>query len=473
LNVGSVVFLAIAAVFLVALPRRFAVIPLLLAAAYTTKLPVVQLGPANLSVLRVLVIVGIVRVVTRGEHVAHGINAIDRLLFAWATLLVGVSVFHTSDAWTYRIGAVLGELGVYMLCRVFVQDLDDVRRLFKILCVALVPLAILMLAEKYTAHNLFAIIGASDDVTIREGHVRAAGPFAHAILAGTVGAASWAMAVGLWRSHRVSAVIGMCAAAGILFAATSSGPLMIVAFTGFGLMLWNVRAALRTIRWAVVVAIIGLQIVMQDPVYFLMARIDITGGSTGWYRAQLIRSSIEHLDEWWAVGTDSTRHWMGSGIAANEIHADIVNHYLAMGVMGGLPLMILFVLVLSAAFREVGRAFQEAERQSPEQGFFVWTLGAMLFGQVVGFWAISLYDQSVSFFYLILATISASRLPAAVAAMADMPGVPGVPGVVVGRWKRHGQTVNTPVVVADRVGAPTFSFRARATENKGWAGRPR
>jgi hypothetical protein len=465
LNAASVAFLVIAGVCLVVLPRRFAVIPLLLAAAYTTRLPILQLGPANLSVLRVLVIVGAVRVLMRGERLANGVNAVDRLLFAWAALLIGTSMFHTSDAWTYRIGTVLGELGVYTLCRVFVQDLDDVRRLFRVLCLTLVPLAILMLAEKYTAHNLFTILGSSGDVTIREGHVRAAGPFAHAILAGTVGSLCWAMAVALWRAHRASALIGMCAAAGILFAATSSGPLMIVAFTAFGLLLWNVRSAMRLILWGVVVAIIGLQVVMKDPVYFLMARIDITGGSTGWYRAQLIRSSIEHLNEWWAVGTDVTRHWMGSGIAANETQADIVNHFLAMGVAGGLPLLLLFVLVLWAAFREVGKALRERAGEPPAHAFLVWTLGAMLFGQVVGFWAISLYDQSASFFYLLLAAIGASRLPVPVAATVNLPGV-------VERWKRDGQTAGARVPVAGRVGAPTFSRRAGPVGNKRWSPRP-
>src|SRR5204863_1343041 len=183
----------------------------------------------------------------------------------------------------------------------------------------------------------------------------------------------------------------------------------------------------------------------------LMARIDITGGSTGWYRAQLIRSSIEHLNEWWAVGSDATRHWMGSGIAANETQVDIVNHFLAMGVAGGLPLLILFVLVLWAAFREVGKALREREGQPLDRAFLVWTLGAMLFGQVVGFWAISLYDQSASFFYLFLAAIGASRLSVPVAATVNLPGV-------VERWKR-GQTVSAPVPVAGRVGVPTFSRR--------------
>jgi hypothetical protein len=322
---------------------------------------------------------------------------------------------------------VMGELGVYILCRVFVQDLEDVRWLFGVLCLALVPLATLMLIEKFTEYNFFTLMGASGEMNIREGHVRATGPFAHSILAGTVGATCFPMALCVWRTHRLRALIGVAATAGIVYASTSSGPVMMVAFTVLGLLLWNVKSNLRLVRWGALAAIVGLQMVMHDPVYFLMARIDITGGSTGWHRAELVRSGIAHLSEWWAVGTDYTRHWMPTGIPANNIHTDITNHFLVMGVLGGLPLLLLFVLTLLAAFRAVGGALQERGEGSTEEGFFIWTLGSMLFGQVVNFWSISLFDQSVSFFYLVLATIGAVQLRAAVGATETRPSVHAEP----------------------------------------------
>lgn len=368
----------------------------------------------------------------RGERMANGVNTIDRLLFAWAALLIAASAFHTSDAWVFRIGMVLGEVGVYVLCRVFIHDLDDVRGLFKVLGVALLPLAALMLLEKLTAQTYFDFMGAVGGVNLREGHVRAYGPFAHPILAGTVGATCVPMALSLWRLDRVASLAGLTAGAGIVFASTSSGPIMMVAFTVLALLGWHVRHRLRLIRWVAVAGIVGLDIVMKDPVYFLMARIDITGGSTGYHRAQLIRSSIEHLGEWWAVGTDYTRHWMATGVHANQIHTDITNHFLGMGVLGGFPLLLLFLLVLISAFREVGRVLSENNGRSPSPEFLAWALGAMLFGQVMNFWSISLFDQSVSFFYLVLAMIGAVQPPRAVAVREKLSAV-AAPG---GRgWK--------------------------------------
>ena len=404
---ANLVFLVIAAALIVSLPRRAAVVPLLLAAAYTTRQPIVELGPASLSVLRVLVLIGFARAAVRGEYFAHGLNAVDWLLFAWATLLVGMSVFHTSDAWTFRLGLMLGEVGAYILCRIFIQSVEDVRWLFKVLSVALVPLAGLMLLEKELVYNFFSIMGGSEAVIIREGHVRAAGPFGHPILAGVAGATCVPMALSLWRTNRLVAFVGFCAAAGIVFASTSSGPIMMVLFTVLALVVWNVRKRLRLIRWAAVAAIFALDRMMTDPVYFVMAKIDITGGSTGWFRAALIRSALINIGEWWAVGTDYTRHWMPSGIPANNNHTDMTNHLLAIGVMGGLPTLAMFLVMLFAAFHAVGKALKASEGRSPADAFLVWTLGAMLFGHVANFWSISLFDQSATFFYLVLATIGA------------------------------------------------------------------
>jgi hypothetical protein len=182
---------------------------------------------------------------------------------------------------------------------------------------------------------------------------------------------------------------------------------MMVLFILFALGLWKVQAHLRAVRWFGLMAVIALDIVMKDPVYFLMARIDIAGGSTGWHRARLIQSSIEHLDEWWLAGTDYTRHWMATGVHASQAHADITNHFLGMGILGGLPLMLIFVLILVAAFRAVGRALRENASGTLEQRFLIWTLGAILFGSVMNFFSCSPFDQSVVFMYLIFAAIGA------------------------------------------------------------------
>jgi hypothetical protein len=429
MNAIGLSFTLVASALLLALPRRFAAVPLLLGVAYMTRGQELEIGPAHFTVVRLLVAVGFVRVLVRREHLANGMNAVDRWLLAWSVVLVGTSAFHASDAWVYRSGLVWTELGCYFLLRIFLSDCHDVVRVFKTTCLMLAPVAVLMLMEKATRQNAFGPLGGVNQLAlVRDGLVRASGPFAHPILAGTVGATCIGMALCLWRQHRKHALLGVFGGSGIVAASTSSGPVLMAGFIALALLLWPLRRLMALIRWLFALGILALAAVMNDPVYFLIARIDITGSSQGYFRAQLIRSSIEHLDEWWLAGTDYTRHWMATGMYANNTHTDITNHILAQGVMGGLLLMFLFVAMLVAAFRGVGRALRESQAAPKHQQFVAWTLGALLFGYVVNFTSISLFDQSIVFFYLILAGIGAVRATvAATSIAADRPGAPVPP----------------------------------------------
>jgi hypothetical protein len=408
MNAIGLVFTLVASIFLLTLPRRLAAVPLLMGAAYMTRGQVLEIGPAHFDVVRILVTVGFFRVLLKGESIAGKMNSIDRMLIPWALWLIASSAFHTSDAWVFRAGTVWTDLGCYFLFRIFVQNAEDVKYIFQVICVLLIPVTILMLLEKLTGKNYFAALGGVNAfAAFRDGHFRAQGPFAHAILAGTVGAGCFPMALYLWKSHRKLALMGLFGAGGMVFAATSSGPIMMVFFILLGLLFWKVRKYLSAIRWLALLAVIVLDMIMKDPVYYLMARIDLGGGSKGWHRARLIESSIEHLNEWWLTGTDYTRHWMSTGVHSNTTHTDITNHFLGMGVTGGLPLMILWIMVLVAAFAEIGKVLRQNENAPVEHNLLIWTLGAIMFGHVTNYFSISYFDQSIVFFYLVLASIGA------------------------------------------------------------------
>ena len=75
-------------------------------------------------------------------------------------------------------------------------------RLARILAVVLLPVALKMIHEQLTGHDLFALFGGVPDaVEVREGRLRAQGPFSHSILAGGVGAACVPFMIGIWRRH--------------------------------------------------------------------------------------------------------------------------------------------------------------------------------------------------------------------------------------------------------------------------------
>ncbi len=389
---------------LFALPKQWSPLPFLIGAAYIPFSQEMEIGPVHFTGIRFLVAVGLLLAKARSDRLAGGLVPLDKWMILWAIWFAITSVFHDSSTWMTRFGEIFNDVGIYFLFRIYLQDINDLVRLCKMTCVVLVPLAVVMLCEKFTGTNYFGVIFGGWTVSlIRNGHVRAQGPFEHPIMAGTVGAVCLPMALYLWNQHRKLALIGMAAAGSIVVASASSGPVLTV-FSIFGAMsTWKIRNHLYVIRWLAVGALIVLNFVMNDPVYFLVARIDIAGGSTGWYRAQLIRSAIEHISEWWLAGTDYTRNWML--VEINKNNTDITNYYLRNGVWGGMLLMFIFIAILCTAFSIVGRTIRANEDAPFEKRFLLWVLGSILFGHAVTFFSVSYFDQTVMFYYMLLAAI--------------------------------------------------------------------
>jgi hypothetical protein len=406
MNALAIVLSLICAALMFRLPRRWAVLSLLLGACYLPTSQELEIGSLHFTAVRILVVAGLIRKVSQGERILGGINILDRMVILWGGWAVLSSFFHPIESPIARIGMVADHLGVYFLLRTFVQDAGDVENILKMTCVIFVPVAAAMLVERFTGKNCFALVfGGAQEAALRHGHFRARGPFGHAITAGTIGAVCWPLPMLLWRQDRKLSLIGIAACGAIVLASGSSGPVMTSLFILLGLALWKVRRHLRAIRWGFLLLIIVLNFSMKDPVYYLVARIDITGGSTGWHRAALIATTIAHFKEWWLVGTDITRHWMPTGVAWNERHTDLTNYYIAMGVWGGLLLMALFIAVITTGFAAVGRALKLSQNETFEDRFLIWTFGAILFGHVTTFFSVSYFDQSAVIFYLALAVI--------------------------------------------------------------------
>ena len=412
MNVFAITFLLINALALLLLPRRWAPLPLLVGACYMTLGQSIEIGPFHFTVIRILVAVGVVRIIARGERLAGGMNAMDWLMVIWAVWMLISSVFHNdpSDALVLRLGLVYNACGIYFLLRVFCQSLDDVVGLCRVTAILLLPVALEMIYEKLTVTNLFSILGGgSVSPAIRDGKIRAQGPFAHAILAGTIGAVCLPLMIGIWQQHRKSAFVGMITCMTIIITSTSSGPILSAMAAIGALLMWRYRHRTRLARWFAVFGYIVLDLVMKDPAYFIIAHIDLTGSSTGWHRARLIQSALDHLSEWWLAGTDYTRHWMPTGVSWSPEHTDITNYYLQMGVWGGLPLMLLFIAVLVKGFSFVGQTLRQSADLPPKSRFMIWALGASLFAHAATFISVSYFDQSFVFIYLTLAAISSVR----------------------------------------------------------------
>jgi uncharacterized membrane protein len=411
--VGLLIMVA-AALSILLVPRRWAPVPLLATACFVTVGQVVMVGPLDFTVHRIVLLAGWVRVIVRGEWDLREFNAIDKLIVAWAgvNLLAHTLLVGTMGAFINRLGFTYNALGFYFLFRMLVVDMADIGRLFRALAALAVPLAAAMLVEDVRQRNLFAAFGGVPPVpVIRDGAVRVQAAFRHPILAGSFGATVLPLVVSLWWDDAVAGwrvVVGGMAAFAVALLPSSSGPLMSVMAAMAAMAAWKVRYRLWAFRWAGVAGLVGVQLFMNAPIWFLIDRVGDVVGGEGYHRSLLIDQAVRHLDEWWLLGTTYTAHWVPYVLPINPDMADITNYYLRMGVDGGLATMGLFVLLIAMAYRAVGRTARVLEEHGMpvDSRVRVWALGAALTAHVFAFISVSYFDQTVVFWYMLLAVIA-------------------------------------------------------------------
>jgi hypothetical protein len=391
--------------------RRIVPIVFLFGCLYLTTGQRIVLADVNLPAFRILLILGLLRMMVRGERPHGGVNSIDRaivLMSAWLGVSSFFQPFEEGSGPKYIFGEILSILGSYYIFRTFLNDASDRIRFMTWTLIFLIPLSLEMISEQVINRNLFSAFGGVPEIPLfRDGKIRAQGPFPHAILAGTIGAMFVPFAASMWRESRKIAIVGGGACLAMIITSASSGPIMSLLCALFGLFMWRYREYCRYIVWGALASYPALAVVMNRPPYHLITYIDITGGSTSYYRAFLIDQAIAHLDEWWLLGTDVTRHWMPAwqpGISDKMI--DITSTYIAAGVMGGALYLILLLNVIRLAFDRVGRA-TKIHYSCPSTAFRHWCLGSSLLTIVFSGFSVAFFGQAQVLFWLPIGAIGA------------------------------------------------------------------
>jgi uncharacterized membrane protein YwzB len=145
---------------------------------------------------------------------------------------------------------------------------------------------------------------------------------------------------------------------------------------------------------------------MKAPVWFIIARVDIIGGSSGYHRARLIDQFIRNFFDWWLIGTNDNGNW-------GYDMWDTCNEFVQEGLNGGLVALVCFVAIIVTSFMALGRARKDS-RSTHFQAWLFWILGCTLFAHVVAFFGIDYFDQSKMVWFAMLAMIPAAitMLPA-------------------------------------------------------------
>jgi hypothetical protein len=397
--------LLLAVILSLGLPRKLMIVPLLVAGLLLPQGINVVVSGLHFPGFRLLLLAGWVRFAIRRDIHIPRMDSLDKAVLLWAlcNAIAFSLLWGNLGAVTNRLGFLFTSLGTYFLVHSVIRDKDDVLRTIKALAIVAALVAPLMFLEHITRHNAFSIVGAPELSDVREGAVRAKGPFSHAIIAGTIGAMLMPLFIGLWwqgKRYRRFAVLGVLSSTVMAISSASSTPIMTCAAGVFALLLWPARRHLSFFRWGLVLSIVSLHLVMKAPVWFLISRAGGTMGGSGEHRALLIDNFIRRFGEWWLIGTRNNADW-------GYDMWDVDNAYVAAGIGGGLITFLAFIAVFVYAYKRLGNSRKLAER-SPKNEHLIWTIGASLFANTVGFFGIVYFDQSVLAWYALLAIVSAT-----------------------------------------------------------------
>ncbi len=284
----------LAVILILCLSRKYAVVPLLLCTFTIPLGQVVVLAGVHFTVLRILILAGLLRwSVSRSSSQASiftgDLKSIDRFTALWtaAIFLAYCLQWMETQAVIFSLGDLLDRLGGYLVLRFMIQSREDLKRALKTLATICVIMGISMIVEQLTLRNVFGLLGGVALVPqIRDGRIRSQGAFGVYIDAGVFAAVLIPLFIWLWSGgkSRLAAAIGIAGATAMTITSNSSTPELAYVSGILGLCLWSLRKRMRLIRWALAGTVIGLHLVMKAPVWSLIARIDLTGSSSGYHR---------------------------------------------------------------------------------------------------------------------------------------------------------------------------------------------
>ncbi|TVQ58840.1 MAG: hypothetical protein EA379_12460 [Phycisphaerales bacterium] len=391
--------LGVTVILVLSLPRRYMLWPVIAIGCFVATAQRIVVFNMDWTLLRLTLLAAALRCVMlyASPSTRPRWRPIDTWLALWLACGVAFYVLRepSMSALNNRLGWAFDYAAGYAVVRFAVRTWDDLKSLCLAVTAIAVPVSLAFINEHMTRYNIFHIFGGVREITwIRDGRLRCQGAFAHPILAGTY----WAVLLPLiasqfWareKTRRLLAALGVACAVIVVATCSSSTPVMSVLMGAFAGGMVLLRHWLRWILLGFACLLVFLHLSMQAPVWHLISRIDIVGGSTGWHRYNLFDQWIRNFDNWALMGTSSTHTWDARPVT------DITNQYVLEAIRGGLLTLIMFIGMITATFMAVGRAAKATDRAGMKPEFaMVWAIGAAMFVHVVTFFGVSYFGQII------------------------------------------------------------------------------
>jgi hypothetical protein len=411
LNPLVAVWMVVAIVLILTLPRRSLITCFLVSCLCIPVAQVVVLGGVHFTVLRILIIAGMIRMLMeRGSATARrfvgGVNDVDKVVVLWtlSQLVVFSLQWMDSQALIHNLGDFVDAFGGYLVVRFLITDREGIRRTVATLAVICAIQGVCMVSEQITHVNVFGYLGGHTVITIRDGKPRSEGVMG-CLYAGAFAGASIPLFLWLWKGgkSRLLACAGLAGAIAMAIASNSSTSLLALGGSLVGLAFWPLRKQMRLVRWALSLTLVGLHMVMNGPVWSLIARIDLTGSSSGYHRYYLVDNCIRHFSDWWLLGYKYYNDWGWD-------MWDLCNQFVVAALGGGLLTLVFYVAIFSRSFGAIGIARKQVNGNRAE--WLLWCLGSDLFANVVAHFGINYMAQMMMTLFPLLACISIAALEA-------------------------------------------------------------
>ncbi|MCS3742972.1 O-antigen ligase [Rhizobium sp. BK661] len=360
---------------------------------------VLPIGPLNLSVYRIILLIALVPCIIKWSQGKAGKKRVaDFGLMAfclWAA--ISFVVVQGIDKSIEPSGSLFMEtIGSYYLARVCIRNADDFRNMVVFVAKLIIGLLPFTVYEWVTGTNLlllaFGTVFRTEAITWmapRMGFSRVQGPFNHSILFGTFCGSMLALTC-LTTNGKVSG-ISRAVLTGLVgfsaFLSMSSAPLAGVVVQ-IALMLWNKVLGGFTARWKLLwaVAFVGYLIVElgsnQTPAQFYISHFTFDQ-QTGWYRLWI-----------WEYGSASVANHPIFGIGLGDwarplwMPGDSVdNFWLLMAMRHGLPGFLFMVLSLLSIWLSVARKTDiDPDNDLCRTSYLICMVAFVFVGSTVHFW---------------------------------------------------------------------------------------
>jgi hypothetical protein len=363
------------------------------------------------------------------ERFAGGFSAFDKVVVLWSlsALIIFFLQFMDVQALIKGLGDLVVSLGGYVAVRFLIPNRETVVRTVKVLAVICVIQGVFMMSEQLTHQNAFSFIGANPP-TMREGHIRSEGAMG-TLYGGAFAGVLIPFFLWLWteKKSRIAACAGLLGATAMVFASHASTSWMAYGASLFGLGFWPLRKQMRLVRWGLVAILVALHLVMHGPVWSLIAKIDLTGGSSSYHRYYLVDNCIRHFSDWWLLGCKNYGDW-GFDMW------DLCNQFVVNALTGGLLTLVLYLTIFKRSFRAIGIARKRVSGDR-RQEWLLWCMGSALFANIVAHFGINYMVHLLVYLFILLVCISAAARESTrpVAAPAEIPtdsAVGAVPDLV-------------------------------------------